>query len=207
MEAFHNQYRNSVLMQERTLAAFLKELRALPSWDDTVVIFVSDHGEQFGEHGSRYHNHSLFEQELRIPGWLIAGPHALSQDQRTALQSWSSRRTGSQDLNATLVDAIGAYDARATFPYADLATGDSLLRTAGPAKPLYMATSTAVWEADDPKYGGFFNSKVVVTSQAGNWDCFLLGVDPKEQTWRPAKACGDLPDGVMRAFPGLKPPR
>ncbi|MEO8797803.1 MAG: sulfatase-like hydrolase/transferase, partial [Polyangiaceae bacterium] len=51
--AFHNQYRNSVLMQERTLAAFLKELRALPSFADTVVLFVSDHGEQFTEHGSR----------------------------------------------------------------------------------------------------------------------------------------------------------
>jgi hypothetical protein len=207
INAFHNQYLNSVLMQERTLAAFLKELRALPSFADTVVVFVSDHGEQFGEHGSRYHNHSLFEQELRIPGWLIAGPNALSPDQLTALRSWNGRRTGSQDLNATLVDLLGAYQARSTFPFSNLATGQSLLRPQGVPETLYMSTSTAVWEADDPKYGGVLANRVVVTSQAGDWDCYLLAIDPHESTWRPPSACGEIPNGVMHAFPGLRPPR
>lgn len=206
INAFHNQYLNSVLMQERTLAAFLKELRALPSYADTVVLFVSDHGEQFAEHGSRYHNHSLFEQELRIPGWLIAGPDALSQNQLNALQSWSSKRIGSQDLNATLVDLLGAYDSRSAFPFSNLATGQSLLRPQVVPETLYMSTSTAVWEADDPKYGAVSGNRVVVTSEAGNWDCYLLNIDPHESTWRPPSACGDLPAGVMHQFPGLRPP-
>ena len=209
VEAFHNQYRNSVLMQERMLAEFLKQLRALPSWDDTVVLFVSDHGEQFGEHGSRYHNHSLFEEELRIPGWLIAGGQALSPEQIRSLRTWSNHRTGSQDLNATMVDLFGETDARPTFPFASLATGHSLLRAPGASDPpLYVATSTAVWEADDPKYGVIENGKKLVTSQAGNWDCYVLGTDPKEHTWRNPSVCGqEMSNGVMQAFPGLKPPR
>lgn len=209
VEAFHNQYRNSVLMQERMLAEFLKQLRALPSWDDTVVLFVSDHGEQFGEHGSRYHNHSLFEEELRIPGWLIAGGQALSPEQIRSLRTWSNHRTGSQDLNATMVDLFGETDARPTFPFASLATGHSLLRAPGASDPpLYVATSTAVWEADDPKYGVIENGEKLVTSQAGNWDCYVLGTDPKEHTWRNPSVCGqEMSNGVMQAFPGLKPPR
>ena len=52
-------------------------LRAMPGWDDTVVLFVSDHGEQFREHGGLYHLSSLFDEQVRVPGWLVAGDHAL----------------------------------------------------------------------------------------------------------------------------------
>ena len=63
-----NHYRNSVALQARTVSSFLKGLRALPGWDDTVVVFVSDHGEEFREHGANYHLSSLYEEQVRIPG-------------------------------------------------------------------------------------------------------------------------------------------
>ena len=76
LEAFHNHYRNSVRLEERTLSVFLRGLKALPSWDRTVVVLLSDHGEQFGDHGRLYHNHSLFDDDLRVPGWLCGGPRS-----------------------------------------------------------------------------------------------------------------------------------
>ena len=121
--AFHNHYRNSVALQERTVAAFLRELRALPGWDATAVLFLSDHGEQFREHGGLYHNHSLFDEELRVPGWIVAGPAALTGDQRTALLTHAGRRTYMQDVHETVVDLLGVEDARATLPFAALVTG------------------------------------------------------------------------------------
>ena len=72
-------------MQERTVSAMLAELRALPGWDDTVVVFVSDHGEEFREHGGMYHLTSLFDEQVRIPGWVLAGPRALDASQRAAV--------------------------------------------------------------------------------------------------------------------------
>jgi len=33
----------------------------------TVVILAADHGEEFDEHGGRYHGSSLYEEQLRIP--------------------------------------------------------------------------------------------------------------------------------------------
>ena len=35
--------------------------------DNTIVAFISDHGEAFGEHGLFTHNNSLFEEELHVP--------------------------------------------------------------------------------------------------------------------------------------------
>ena len=70
----HNHYRNSLLQQERTIAAFLRDLRALPGSDDTGVAFHADHGEEFREPGGLYHLPTAFDEELRVPGWILAGP-------------------------------------------------------------------------------------------------------------------------------------
>lgn len=205
INAFHNQYRNSVLMQERTLAAFLKELRALPSFADTVVLFVSDHGEQFTEHGSRYHNHSLFDEEMRIPGWMIHGDLALTPAQLTSLHGWEHFRVGSQDLNATVLDLFGVYDVRSTFPYADLATGYSVFRDEGRGHPLFVATSTAVWASDDSKYGEIHGNLVDVTSEGkgNNWRCFDLSRDPHEHNPMSQLKCPGMADEIMREYPGV----
>ncbi len=100
----------------------------LPGWDDTVVLFVSDHGEQFREHGGLYHLSSLFEEQVRVPGWLVAGDHALTPAQRAALGDWAARRTYSQDVNATVLDLLGVLRQRRRLPFADRLTGRSLLR-------------------------------------------------------------------------------
>ncbi len=55
------------------LAAKLKELGI---WDDTLLIVVSDHGEEFFEHGWTAHGHSLY-QELTHAAWLMWNPKLL----------------------------------------------------------------------------------------------------------------------------------
>ncbi len=40
---------------------------------NTVVVFLSDHGEQFREHGGLLHGYSLYQEEVRIP-LIVAGP-------------------------------------------------------------------------------------------------------------------------------------
>jgi len=39
------------------------------AWDNTVVIILSDHGEEFWEHRNRFasHGHSLYDELLRVP--------------------------------------------------------------------------------------------------------------------------------------------
>ncbi|HEV8324252.1 MAG TPA: sulfatase-like hydrolase/transferase, partial [Myxococcota bacterium] len=33
----------------------------------TLVVFAADHGEEFGEHGNRFHGLDLYDEELRVP--------------------------------------------------------------------------------------------------------------------------------------------
>lgn len=40
---------------------------------NTVVILTADHGHAFGEHGQRFHGHSVYEEELHVP-LVIWGP-------------------------------------------------------------------------------------------------------------------------------------
>jgi hypothetical protein len=182
VEVLHNHYRNSVLMQERTVADLVRALRAAPGWDDTVVLFLSDHGEQFREHGGLYHLSSIFDEQVRIPGWILAGDRALTPAERAALPAWGARRTYSQDMNATVLDLMGVLDQRAAFPFADRLTGRSLVRRPpGPEPAVLLSTASGVWEPDDAKYGVMQGDLLAVRSAGGSWWCFDLRGDPEER--------------------------
>ncbi len=206
VQPFENHYRNAVRLQERAIAGLLRELRASPRWDDTVVVVLSDHGEQFREHGGLYHNHSLFEEELRVPGFVVAGPRALSAEQRAALAALGRRRTYTADVHETLVDLLGLEEARGALPYAALVKGRSLLRAQGWTEPTaLLATSTSVWEPDDARYGAMRGDRVVIGSPTSGFGCYDLTRDPLELTPLDAAACGELADEAHRAFGDLVP--
>jgi arylsulfatase A-like enzyme len=212
VEAFHNRYRNSVRMQERTVAAFLKEVRAMPSWDRTALVFLSDHGEQFREHGGLYHNHSLYDEETRIPGWLALGPHALgplSGAALHALATYRGARTYTQDVHATVLDLLGVYDQAPSLPLAGKVGGRSLLRprVAAEEPTALMATSTAVWEPDSAWFGATLGEWLLAAPPAAPWLCYDHARDPTERTSLPESSCPVLlRREVHRAFPAAGRP-
>jgi len=200
----HNHYRNSVLMQERTVSAFLGKLRATPGWDDTVVLFVSDHGEEFREHGGMYHLSSLFDEQVRTPGWLLSGPAALSVEQQRALANWHTRRTYTRDVNATILDLLGALDQRPRFPFAPRLLGRSLLRfPPSIAWAVPLSTESGVWEPDDPKYGVMQDDLLVVRSATSGWRCFDARTDPAQKHAITGPPCDALVSVGTHTFPGL----
>jgi hypothetical protein len=196
-----NHYKNSVLFQERTISRFLKELRALPSWENTVVVFVSDHGEEFREHGGLYHLTTVFDEQVRVPGWVVAGPRALTGEQRTALDSFAKRRTYAQDVHATLLDVLGVLDQRGSLPAAEGMAGRSLLRPALPDEPMAtLSTASGVWgEPDDPKYGIMQSDLLAVRSAKTGWLCYDAALDPRQSRTTDIKRCASLiPEGDRR---------
>ncbi|MBM4014510.1 MAG: sulfatase [Planctomycetes bacterium] len=60
------------------VAALLQQLERLGIADSTVVAIVSDHGEEFGEHGNVGHGNELWPESTRVP-WLLAGPGVPAQ--------------------------------------------------------------------------------------------------------------------------------
>jgi arylsulfatase A-like enzyme len=68
-----DRYDGSIRYADDLLGDFLTRLERLGALDTTVVAIVSDHGEEFLEHGKVGHRGTLYIQSLRVP-WLMAGP-------------------------------------------------------------------------------------------------------------------------------------
>ncbi|MBI2857892.1 MAG: sulfatase-like hydrolase/transferase, partial [Chloroflexi bacterium] len=58
---------------DRHLGAVLQALEASGHWDDTIVIFTSDHGDMCGSHGLRSKGPFVYEEITRIPLY-VRGP-------------------------------------------------------------------------------------------------------------------------------------
>jgi arylsulfatase A-like enzyme len=84
------------------LAGLLERLDALGVADETIVVVLSDHGEEFGGHGDFEHD-ALWQEILHVP-LLVHVPEALRE-------GWQGRRVdapvGLVDVTPTLLELVG----------------------------------------------------------------------------------------------------
>jgi arylsulfatase A-like enzyme len=52
---------------DRELGRFLERLAAMGVADDTLLVITSDHGEEFRDHGSFGHGHSVYQELIQVP--------------------------------------------------------------------------------------------------------------------------------------------
>ncbi len=52
---------------DASLGEVLDAVRDQGLWDDSLIVVTSDHGEEFWEHGSVEHGHTLYEELVRVP--------------------------------------------------------------------------------------------------------------------------------------------
>ncbi|MGD9083850.1 MAG: sulfatase-like hydrolase/transferase, partial [Desulfobacterales bacterium] len=64
-------YDNNLSYLDRAFERFIGWLKTHHIYDQTVILFTSDHGEQFWEHGASLHGHTVYEEEIRIPAILL----------------------------------------------------------------------------------------------------------------------------------------
>jgi arylsulfatase A-like enzyme/HEAT repeat protein len=60
-----DRYDSEIAYTDHAVGRLIAEVRARRP--GTIVIVAADHGEEFGEHGGRYHGSSLYDEQLRIP--------------------------------------------------------------------------------------------------------------------------------------------
>ena len=66
-------YTKEVESVDERLGYILKALEHGDMLDDTYIVFTSDHGESFGEHGAWCHGQNYYEEQIAIP-LIIVGP-------------------------------------------------------------------------------------------------------------------------------------
>jgi arylsulfatase A-like enzyme len=60
-------YDGELTYHDKWFGHFLDRLRQLGVLNDTVIVYTADHGEEFFEHGSVGHGHTLYEELLHVP--------------------------------------------------------------------------------------------------------------------------------------------
>jgi arylsulfatase len=101
-------YDAEVRFTDRHIGMMLELLRATGRLDDTLVVLVSDHGEEFFEHGRFGHNRTLFEEVVAIPLILrypLGLPRGLRRDDLASLA----------DVAPTVLDLCGLQAPPATW--------------------------------------------------------------------------------------------
>ncbi|MEI8328736.1 MAG: sulfatase-like hydrolase/transferase [Chlamydiia bacterium] len=67
LDKIKNRYRNSIHYIDSLFGKFMNTLKANPSWQDSVIVFTGDHGEEFYEHGHLFHASDLSRPQLNVP--------------------------------------------------------------------------------------------------------------------------------------------
>lgn len=60
-------YEAEVRFVDSEVGKLLNTLRELGLYDETLILFTSDHGEEFWEHGGYEHGHALYEEVVHVP--------------------------------------------------------------------------------------------------------------------------------------------
>lgn len=74
-------YDASVRHADYNVGQIIETLKRLGEWDNTMFILLSDHGEEFGEHGGWQHDQSVYQELMHVP-LIIRFPHAQFAGQR-----------------------------------------------------------------------------------------------------------------------------
>ena len=135
MPALLNAYRDSIYEQDRTLARAVRGFvdQATSRGKPWLVVFTSDHGEAFGEHGAIHHGQNLLDEQVHVPGWIAAGGGALTSDS-SVTPDHAGRFLTHLDLLPTLLDAMGLWDNFAVAPHRAAMPGRSMLQAVRAAR-------------------------------------------------------------------------
>ncbi len=93
-------YDGTIAYVDEQIGILLDRLRADGTLENTVVVVVSDHGEQFGEHGLHVHGNSLYLPNLHVP-LMIAHGNNLPAGRRV------STAVSIRDIPATVASLTG----------------------------------------------------------------------------------------------------
>jgi arylsulfatase A-like enzyme len=74
-------YDGEVTILDEVVERFLMDLKPLGLLRDTIIVFFSDHGEEFNEHGYLGHGETLHDQAIRI-SLIVHTPVAMARSRR-----------------------------------------------------------------------------------------------------------------------------
>jgi glucan phosphoethanolaminetransferase (alkaline phosphatase superfamily) len=199
--SFFNYYQNAVYQQDQRVARMLHYLRTTPAGARTVIVYTSDHGEAFREHGQMGHTFSIFDEEVHVPMWIDAPPGTLTESEIENLRKKKDAFLFHIDVAPTVLDLMGIHDAPEIARYRERMHGHSLLRPPLSDQPIPMTNCAGVWSCAFENYGAMQGSKKLeARSWDHGWKCYDLEADPLEREDLGVENCKDLHAFAMKTY-------
>ncbi|HWP04329.1 MAG TPA: sulfatase-like hydrolase/transferase [Polyangiaceae bacterium] len=199
--AFLNYYQNSVFQQDQHVAKMLRHLRETEAGKHTVIVYTSDHGEAFREHGQMGHTFSIFEEETHVPMWIDAPPGTLTEEEERNLRAKRDAYLFHIDLAPTILDLLGVGNDGGIDEYKAGMHGHSLLRPALTEEVVPMTNCGGVWSCAFENWGVMQkNLKLEARSWDPGWKCYDVEADPDERIDLGPEACGGLLGAAMSTY-------
>ncbi|MFW6136519.1 MAG: sulfatase [Candidatus Aminicenantaceae bacterium] len=85
---------------ERLIGPLLEKLKQMDIYEETLIVFTSDHGEEFFDHGGWGHGQNMYNESLHVP-LIIKFPH--SRHQGVRVPDWVSL----VDIMPTVLEEAG----------------------------------------------------------------------------------------------------
>lgn len=85
----YNRYNAEIRQNDHAFGLFLDELRKRGWYENSWIVLVADHGEEFREHGVRGHGNGLWENLLRVP-LIVRPPRGRTGPHAARLSQWVS---------------------------------------------------------------------------------------------------------------------
>lgn len=176
-----NQHRAALQCLDRSLGGLIDSIQQQRDYQNTIVVVLADHGEQFGKHFRFGHGNSLYRQVLHVPLLLRVPGHAPSRVADAVTIT---------DLFDTLMQSAHL-DRRQHF---DLALFDPAQRRPALAEYLDGPPGTETFSAADDRHH-------LIMKLNQDQELYDYRIDPLES--RPLAHAGhwrsDLPDQLRKA--------
>ena len=152
-------------------------------WDKALFIFVSDHGEGFGEHGRWFHSNSVYEEVARIP-LLIHFPNGEYRGRRI------DAPVSLVDVAPTIFDYLGMPElcddcrGRSLLEFLDQTAEDRDLETRIQAMRLNLVNYYRPWKEETGDLNWVARRshwKAIWNSEVETLELYDLESDPEEQ--------------------------
>jgi arylsulfatase A-like enzyme len=181
-------YDGEIAEVDALVGEVLAELEKLGLQDRTLVVFLSDHGEEFYDHEDFTHGHTMYDELLHVP-LVISGPgiEAAGQSVETQVRLL--------DLVPTLCEIAGAHTpgearGRSLMPFLRGEEMDEL--------PAFSETlHTSIFEKKSVRYNGY---KLIYDVERERVELYDVRQDPREQV----NLAESKPEIVGAMLPDLK---
>lgn len=202
---FLNYYRNVAYLSDIAVGRLIDHVRSTDSGSRTVIVYTSDHGESFREHWQMGHTSALYDEEIKVPGWIDAPQGTLSAEEEQSLRNAEQQFVWHYDLTPTVLDLFGVWDAPELREHRARMVGNPITRPQRTTGPVPLTNCSWVWECGFKNWGLMQGHMKI---EARGWDnefhCFDLLADPGEELNLGEDACTPLPD-IARATFGPMP--